>query len=299
MSMRRVIADRGERWRTRGASGRTRTRCSVLELNSNSGDVLIDVLGREFAGELGRDYFSAYRRYMRECGVIVQFCLAHLIRDVKFLTTLPDKAEQAYGQRLRDALRSLFAVTHQRETLNASVFAQQLEEVRQQVLATALGDVPTGRHSQNLKKRFERHGAAYFQFVTTPDVEPTKNLAEQAIRFVVIDRRITQGTRSEGGRTGCARIWTVIANLRGPRTIRVRVLTGGGLHAHSQQTQCCPCCPPEEVDQRYRCAAPQGMQGCCEWESPASRPSVQPTSRCTQKTVLAGAEAKDRSTRTG
>ena len=53
---------------------------------------------------------------MRECGVIVQFCLAHLIRDVKFLTTLPDKAEQAYGQRLRDALRSLFAVIHQRET---------------------------------------------------------------------------------------------------------------------------------------------------------------------------------------
>ena len=96
---------------------------------SRSGDVLIDVFGREFAGVLGCDYFSAYRRYMRECGVIVQFCLAHLIRDVKFLTTLPDKAEQAYGQRLRDALRSiLFAVIHQRETLNASVFAQQLEE---------------------------------------------------------------------------------------------------------------------------------------------------------------------------
>ena len=59
-----------------------------------SADVLIEVLGREFDGVLGCDCFSAYRRYMRECGVVVQFCLAHLIRDVKFLTTLPGKAEQ-------------------------------------------------------------------------------------------------------------------------------------------------------------------------------------------------------------
>jgi transposase len=37
-------------------------------------------LGREFDGVLGCDYFSAYRRYMRECGVLLQFCLAHLTR---------------------------------------------------------------------------------------------------------------------------------------------------------------------------------------------------------------------------
>src|SRR5262245_50937992 len=36
-------------------------------------------------------------------------------------------------------------------------------------------------------------------------------LAEQAIRFVVIDRHITQGTRSEAGRRFSERIWTVIA----------------------------------------------------------------------------------------
>ena len=42
-------------------------------------------------------------------------------------------------------------------------------------------------------------------------MEPTNNLAEQAIRFVVIDRHITQGTRSPGGRRWSERIWTVIA----------------------------------------------------------------------------------------
>ena len=62
-----------------------------------------------------------------------------------------------------------------------------------------------------MAKRFEEHGESYFRFMTTPGVEPTNNLAEQAIRFVVIDRLITQGTRSEKGDRWCERIWTVIA----------------------------------------------------------------------------------------
>ena len=178
---------------------------------SRSGDVLIEVLGAEFNGVLGCDYFSAYRRYQREFGVSLQFCLAHLIRDVKFLTTLPDARDRAYGERLREALRQLFAVIHRREELPATVFQSQLEAARTEVLRCGTRDVPETRASGNLAKRFEAHGASYFRFLTTPGVEPTNNLAEQAIRFVVLDRLVTQGTRSEAGNRWCERIWTVIA----------------------------------------------------------------------------------------
>jgi hypothetical protein len=174
--------------------------------------VLLDTLGVEFAGVLGCDYFSAYRRYMRTCSVQVQFCLAHLIRDVKFLTTLPDAPTQQYGERLRLALKELFAVFHRREELPARVWQAQLQAARARVLQAGLQQVPATRHAQNLAERFRKHGDAYFTFITTPDVEPTNNLAEQAIRFVVIDRLITQGTRSAGGRQWCERIWTVIAS---------------------------------------------------------------------------------------
>jgi transposase len=78
------------------------------------------VLGEEFNGVLGCDYFSAYRRYLREGNAVVQFCLAHLIRDVKFLTTLPDARDRAYGERLREALRGLFGVIHRRAELGAT-----------------------------------------------------------------------------------------------------------------------------------------------------------------------------------
>ncbi len=178
---------------------------------SRGSGVLIDVLGREFAGVLGCDYFGAYRKFMREFDVAVQFCLAHLIRDVKFLMTLSDRKTQHYGQRLRDALRDLFAVIHGRGRWAAKTFHRKLEAAREAVLSRATRRVPETKPAQNLANRFRKHGNAYFQFITTPGIEPTNNLAEQAIRFVVIDRRITQGTRSAVGRDWCGRIWTAIA----------------------------------------------------------------------------------------
>jgi transposase len=178
---------------------------------SRGSKVLVEVLGTEFDGVLGCDYFGAYRKYMRQFDVLVQFCLAHLIRDVKFLLTLPSREDQAYGRRVRAALRELFAAIHRRDKLSAAGFQKALEAARQQVVKDATTRVPKGNHAQNLAKRFREHGEAYFRFITTPGIEPTNNLAEQAIRFVVIDRRITMGTRSETGRRWCERIWTTIA----------------------------------------------------------------------------------------
>jgi transposase len=136
---------------------------------------------------------------------------AHLIRDVKFLTTLPDARDRAYGERLREALHELFQVIHRRERFSAERFQSQLDLARLKILSRATTDVPATKHSRNMAARFEKHGTSYFRFITTPGVEPTNNLAEQAIRFVVIDRLITQGTRSERGNRWCERIWTVIA----------------------------------------------------------------------------------------
>jgi hypothetical protein len=73
-----------------------------------------------------------------------------------------------------------------------------------------LASSPT-TESQNLAKRFRDYGEAYFRFITTPGIESTNNVVEQAIRFVVIDRVVTQGTRGETGRIWSQRIWMVLA----------------------------------------------------------------------------------------
>jgi transposase len=87
---------------------------------------------------------------------------------------------------------------------------QRLTAARDEVLSHArLATV--GPEGQTLRDRLAKHGEGYFRFLTTPGLEPTNNLAEQAIRFVVLDRVLTQGTRSAKGNRWCERIWTVIA----------------------------------------------------------------------------------------
>jgi len=45
-------------------------------------------------------------------------------------------------------------------------------------------------------------------------VDPTSNRTEQKIRFVVIDRKVTQSTKGEIGWQWCQRIWPALATCR-------------------------------------------------------------------------------------
>jgi len=187
---------------------------------SRSSQVLIDVLGKEFNGILGCDYFSAYRKYMKDFNVIVQFCIAHLIRDIKYLTSLPDKETKDYGEHLLSCVRELFKIIHEKHNLSENEFIAQLTQAKEQIIHAAINKAPVyinadgkieKREVRNMVNRFIKHGKAYFEFITSPEIDPTNNTAEQAIRFVVIDRVVTQGTRSEKGRKANERLWTVIA----------------------------------------------------------------------------------------
>ncbi len=183
---------------------------------SRGSDVLLEVLGREFDGLLGCDYFSAYRKYMRlNENVRLQFCLAHLIRDVKFLAEHPNAQNRVHGERLLDLLRKLFSVIHRRaEYPTAAGFRNALARLRNELVWAATMDSPHTREALALEERFYLHTESYFRFITDPDIEPTNNLAEQAIRFVAIQRRITQGTRGPTGQTWCERIWTAVATCQ-------------------------------------------------------------------------------------
>jgi transposase len=177
-----------------------------------SSAVLVEVLGKEFDGVLGCDYFSAYRKYMKDFDVEVQFCLAHFIRDVKFLVEHPNKKNREHGERLLEHLRKLFHIIHRRDEYPTEVgFRRALGRVRKDLIFDAIMKSPGTREADNLGDRFVSHFESFFTFITTPGVDPTNNVAERAIRFVAIHRRITQGTRSESGRNWCERIWTAIA----------------------------------------------------------------------------------------
>ena len=174
---------------------------------SRSSKVLEKLLGPDFAGIVGCDFFSAYRKYLGQHGGLAQFCLAHLIRELKFLTELPDRPAVRWARRMLRGFKRLFWVIHHRQKLGAEKFQKALERARDKLMKWGKQG-PLRQEVQTLVKRFREYGADYFRFITTPGIEPTNNSVEQALRFVVIDRRLTQGTRGIRGRHWCERIWT-------------------------------------------------------------------------------------------
>jgi len=173
-------------------------------------DVLREVLGEAFGGVPGCDYFSAYRKYMAEAGSTVQFCLAHLIREVRFLAEQADVVLSRCGRKLPGHLRRLFRMLHRRAKTPAERFARAMDHIRRAFLRQ-VSRPPDRREARTLAERFGLHGDSYFTFLTTPGVPPTNNLTAQAIRFVVIDRKVTQGTRGSVGQRWCECVWTLLA----------------------------------------------------------------------------------------
>jgi len=172
--------------------------------------VLRDVLGTAFDGVISCDYYSAYHCFMKESSAVMQFCLAHLIRDVKFLAESTDKVTRNWAKKILELFKELFSVIHRKEELTEAHFQRMLIKCRD-ALIKKFKAAPDRAGACNLRKRFKVNPQKFFTFVTTPGVQPTNNMTEQAIRYLVIDRRITQGTRGKKGRDWSERIWTAIS----------------------------------------------------------------------------------------
>jgi len=177
---------------------------------SKSADVLKQFLGETFAGVVGCDYAGEYRRFTAETDAVLQFCWAHLIRDVKYLTTLPDTVTRRFGTKLLEKIQVLFRVWHTRETTPPERWQRQAANARREILHT-VRRAPLRTEALNLAQRFRDHGQYYFTFLDRPGVEPTNNGVERQFRFLIIDRKVTQGTRGEAGHRWCERIWTALA----------------------------------------------------------------------------------------
>jgi len=177
---------------------------------SRGSEVLKEFLGETFAGVLGCDYFSAYRKFLDDTDAVMQFCWAHLIRDVKFLTTLSDAVTRRFGERLLATIKVLFRTWHRRGPMPDKRWKGEAERAQKAILKVVRRPPPRSE-AENIAKRFRAHGEYYFTFLKVPGVEPTNNAMERGFRHLVIDRKVTQGTRGERGRRWCERIWTALA----------------------------------------------------------------------------------------
>jgi transposase len=75
---------------------------------SRASQVLRKILGEDFGGVVVCDYLSANRKFINDHRILVQYCWAHLVRDIKFLTTLSHKAVGRWAEALLGMLRKIF-----------------------------------------------------------------------------------------------------------------------------------------------------------------------------------------------
>jgi len=178
---------------------------------SRASQVLLDILGEDFSGIVVCDYLSANRKFVNDCGILVQYCWAHLVRDIKFLMTLSYRAVQRWAEALLRILRKLFEIWKMRHQRHPGRYQRAIEKWRKKFLQK-VRKPPNHNEAWNIRDRFKgANEKGYFLFLEQDGVPPTNNGTEQAIRFVVIDRRVTQGTRSWAGMRFCERAWTVVA----------------------------------------------------------------------------------------
>ena len=176
--------------------------------------VLFDLLSEAFDGIIGCDYWGGYRKFARLSDALVQYCMAHLIREVRFLAEHTTKFLAHWGNQLLDWLRKLFKTLHRSDKFTTEGFARKMKQIQQGFLRR-IRRPPDHALCKKLARRFKGKAAEnYFRFLTEPNVEPTNNGTEREIRHTVIDRRITQGTRGRVGMRWCERIWTTIATCK-------------------------------------------------------------------------------------
>ena len=188
---------------------------SVFYIDQSRGSkVLEKILGENFAGIIGCDYWGAYKKYARLFGVRMQYCMAHLIRDIRFIAEQQDPNLAAWAGHLLKWLRKLFKTLHRRSDYLTESFLWRMRQIEEHFL-DVVRHWPQHKIAKKLARRFEGDRADdYFRFIDNPMVEPTNNGTERDVRHTVIDRRVTQGTRGEAGKHWSQRIWTTIATCK-------------------------------------------------------------------------------------
>jgi transposase len=162
--------------------------------HSRAGAVINTLLGEDFSGVLGSDFYAGYNDTP---GGRHQRCWAHLLRDLHALKVEHPAALEVviWAKAVKDVY--LLAKAWLAEGVERKRAYQELV-----LLVRALGEQfakAKGHPCQTLAKRRLGHQDELFVFVREVGVPADNNLAERSLRPLVVSRKVSGGTRSPQG----------------------------------------------------------------------------------------------------
>lgn len=188
---------------------------AVLRIAPDRGKAhLHGLIGDGFAGVVGSDRFTAYNSLEPERR---QVCWSHLRRDFTFHADLGLGPQETFGL---DGLEVTWNVFHAwkqfQQDGDRAALQQRVAEIKQQLWPLLVWG-STGkrqRHVHALAKNLLKLWPALWTFADVPDVEPTNNAAERGLRAAVIYRKLSLGSRSQGGERMIERLLSVDQTCR-------------------------------------------------------------------------------------
>jgi transposase len=219
-------------WRTDGRNAQlwtlTTPRHTLYHVDpSRSGKVLASLLGKNFNANgqstLVSDFYAAYDQFTGP----QQKCIAHLLREFKQTAEgKPELENHPFFTRSRRLIRAMLSLRTRRADMDQPLYNAQVQRLEQRLehLGRPLPPPPSppsppsppdpannieDQDVTRLRKRLAKYRTKLTTFLHNPEVDPTNNAAERAIRPAVVMRKITGGSRSTDG----AHTYSVLASV--------------------------------------------------------------------------------------
>jgi transposase len=171
-----------------------------------------DVLGPSFEGVVHCDRARMYLALER-----LQWCWAHLKRDVQALIDEGQGKVKRLGYDLARSVRELFRLwaRYRDGTISRLGWKRLMHPVREEIEALLLRGAFSGeRRLIGMCQELYDHRDWLWTFLRVAGVEPTNNASERALRHAVIWRKLSFGTQSARGSRFVETMLTVVETCR-------------------------------------------------------------------------------------
>lgn len=181
---------------------------------SRSHQVVVNILGQEFAGVLVSDCFLAYDHHALAAW-LKQKCLSHLLKDLKSLHETKTRGAVRFARDLTALLKDALQLKAQKSQLTDAQFDQlaaALETRLDQLIDTKrqLTDPDNARFAKRLRK----HRQHILRFLYIDELDATNNQAERMLRPAVITRKTNGCNRTDEGAKTHAILSSLLATCR-------------------------------------------------------------------------------------
>jgi transposase len=179
--------------------------------HSRGHDVVVDILGAEFAGVLNSDCFLAYdAKALNDW--LKQKCVGHLLRNLSEIEASKTRGAVRFARNVTALLRKALQLKAEKPDLPEKTFTERataLEERLDQLIHTRrrLTDPDNVRFAKRLRK----HREHLLRFLYVDGLDATNNQAERQLRPAVITRKTTGCNRVESGAEAHSVLASVLA----------------------------------------------------------------------------------------